>query len=618
MSTPIADYALLGDSERAALVSRSGAVDWLCLPRFDSPACFAALLGTPEHGRWLIGPTGEAKTTRAYRGDTFILDTVHETLRGRVRVTDLMPANDGRADLLRVVEGLDGEVEMLHEWIVRTGYGEAIPWVSHVADDEGRDVIRAIAGPDMLVLRGPRLPTPSDHVHRDTFTVRAGERLEFSMTWAPSWKPVPSRLAVELRIEETQRLFGEWVENCSHTGRYRNQVIRSLLVLKLLTDERWGGIVAAPTTSLPEDLGGSRNWDYRFCWLRDASLTLGALLASGYLEETRIWRNWLVRAVAGDPADLQIMYAVDGGRQLAERELSHLPGYAGSRPVRVGNAAVDQRQSDVLGEVMIAFEEARRLGIEESPDTWAVQRVLVDDLADHWDQPDHGIWEIRGPARHFTHSRVMVWAAFDRAVRGVEEYGHDGDVERWRAVRDTVHAEVLERGYDPERNTFTQHYDTTAVDASLLLIPSVGFLPADDARVLGTVAAIEEDLLHHGLLLRYRTDTGVDGLEGEENPFLACSWWLVSAYAGCGRLDDAVDLMDRLVALLNDVGLISEEYDPVKKQMVGNFPQALSHLTLIGAALAIEAATASGEGRREAPSVDEDPGPGQPGRADHT
>lgn len=597
MSTPIADYAVLGDTQSAALVSRSGSVDWLCLPRFDSPACFAALLGTPEHGRWLLGPTTEARTTRRYREDTFILDTIHETDQGRVRVTDLMPANDGRADLLRVVEGLDGEVEMLHEWIVRTDYGGVIPWVSHVIDDDGHDVIRAIAGPDMLVLRGTRLPTPEDHVHRDKFTVGAGERLEFSMTWAPSWEAVPSSLDVDSRIEETERVLGQWVGNCSHTGRYQDQVKRSLLVLKLLTDELRGGIVAAPTTSLPEDPGGARNWDYRFCWLRDAALTLEALLASGYLEETRIWRNWLVRAVAGDPADLQIMYAVDGGRHLAERELDHLPGYAGSRPVRVGNGAVDQRQSDVLGEVMIALEEARRLGIEESPDTWAVQRVLVDDLAEHWDQPDHGIWEVRGPMRHFTHSRVMVWAAFDRAVRGVEEYGHEGDVERWREVRDKVHAEVLERGYDHERNTFTQHYDTTAVDASLLLIPSVGFLPADDARVLGTIAAVEEDLLHHGFLLRYRTDTGVDGLEGEDNPFLACSWWLVSAYAGCGRLDEAVNLMDRLVALLNDVGLVSEEYDPVKEQMVGNFPQAFSHLALIGAALAIEAATASDEVR---------------------
>ena len=590
MTTPIADYAVLGDSERAALVSRSGSVDWLCLPRFDSPACFAALLGGSEHGRWLLGPVGEARTTRSYRGDTFVLDTIHETAGGRVRVTDLMPVNDGRADLLRVVEGLDGEVEMEHEWTVRSDYGEIVPWVSHVTDDDGLDVIRAIAGPDMLVLRGDRLPRAEGHHHRDTFTVRAGERLEFSTTWAPSWEEVPHRLDIDARIEETVETFSTWASRCSLQGPYREQVIRSLLVLRLLTDELRGGIVAAPTTSLPEDFGGGRNWDYRYCWLRDASLTLEALLASGYLEETALWRNWLVRAVAGDPADLQIMYAVDGGRQLPERELDHLPGYAGSRPVRVGNAAVHQRQSDVLGEVMIALADARRLGLSETPETWAVQRALVEDLADHWDEPDHGLWEIRGPQRHFTHSRVMVWAAFDRAVRAVEEDGHDGPVERWRTLRDLVHAEVLDRGYDDARGTFTQHYDTTDVDASLLLIPLVGFLPADDPRVRGTITAIEEDLLVDGFVLRYRTESGVDGLAGRESPFLACSWWLARAYAQCGRLDDATTLMDRLVGVLNDVGLVAEEYDPVAGRMVGNFPQAFSHLALIGAALEITAA----------------------------
>ncbi|MGB7817965.1 MAG: glycoside hydrolase family 15 protein [Ornithinibacter sp.] len=590
MTTPIADYAVLGDSERAALVSRSGSVDWLCLPRFDSPACFAALLGGSEHGRWLLGPAGEAHTTRSYRGDTFVLDTIHETARGRVRVTDLMPVNDGRADLLRVVEGLDGEVEMEHEWTVRSDYGEIVPWVSHLTDDEGLDVIRAIAGPDMLVLRGDRLPRAEDHHHRDTFIVRAGERLNFSTTWAPSWEEVPQRLDIDARIEETVETFSTWASRCSLQGPYREQVLRSLLVLRLLTDELRGGIVAAPTTSLPEDFGGGRNWDYRYCWLRDASLTLEALLASGYLEETALWRNWLVRAVAGDPADLQIMYAVDGGRQLPERELDHLPGYAGSRPVRVGNAAVDQRQSDVLGEVMIALADARRLGLSETPETWAVQRALVEDLADHWDEPDHGLWEIRGPQRHFTHSRVMVWAAFDRAVRAVEEDGHDGPVERWRTLRDLVHAEVLDRGYDDARGTFTQHYDTTDVDASLLLIPLVGFLPADDPRVRGTITAIEEDLLVDGFVLRYRTESGVDGLSGRESPFLACSWWLARAYAQCGRLDDATTLMDRLAGVLNDLGLVAEEYDPVAGRMVGNFPQAFSHLALIGAALEITAA----------------------------
>jgi GH15 family glucan-1,4-alpha-glucosidase len=593
VTTPIAEYALLGDTERAALVSRRGSVDWLCLPRFDSAACFAALLGTSEHGRWLLGPLGPATSTRSYRGDSFVLDTVHTTSSGSVRVTDLMPFGDGRADLLRVVEGLDGEVEMVNEWVVRTGYGAVVPWVSRSHGPDGVPVIRAVAGPDMLVLRGDRLPRASDHQHTDTFSVRAGERLEFSMTWVPSWVSVPAALDIEPRIRDTVATFEEWAGRCRYDGPYAEAVTRSLLVLRLLTDETRGGIVAAPTTSLPEDVGGARNWDYRYCWLRDASLTLEALLAAGYVEETRLWRDWLVRAVAGDPADLQIMYAVDGGRELPERELGHLPGYAGSTPVRVGNGAAAQRQSDVLGEVMISLEAARRLGVEESPETWAVQRALVDELADHWDEPDHGLWEIRGPERHFTHSRVMVWAALDRAVRAVEEGGRDGPVERWRLVRDQVHAEVLERGFDAGRGTFTQHYDTTEVDASLLLIPTVGFLPADDPRVHGTLAVVEQDLLRDGFLLRYRTQTGVDGLPGDENPFLACSWWLAEAYARCGRLDDATAMMDRLVAVLNDVGLVSEEYDPASGALLGNFPQAFSHLSLIRAALAIRDARAA-------------------------
>ncbi len=586
MSTPIAEYALLGDTERAALVSRSGSVDWLCLPRFDSAACFAALLGTPEHGRWLLGPAGEADSTRSYRGDTFVLDTVHTTASGRIRVTDAMPFGDGRSDLVRIVEGLEGQVEVQHEWVVRMGYGKVLPWVSRVQDEDG-DAIRAIAGPDMLVLRGDRLPDPEDHHHRDRFIVTEGERLTFSMTWVPSWNDLPRRLDVEGRIEHTTRVFEEWASHHDHRGPYRDVVTRSLLVLRLLTDEVRGGIVAAPTTSLPEDVGGSRNWDYRYCWLRDASLTLEALLEGGYIEETRLWRDWLVRALAGDPGDLQIMYAVDGGRDLPERELDHLPGWEGSRPVRVGNGAVTQTQSDVLGEVMIALHKARGLGLEESHESWQVQRTLVDDLADHWHVEDNGIWEIRGPTRHFTHSRVMVWAALDRAVRAVEDHGLPGDVDRWRELRDTVHREVLLKGFDAERGTFTQHYDTTEVDAALLLIPTVGFLPYDDERVLGTVRAVEEDLLRDGFVLRYRTDSGVDGLSGRENPFLACSWWLVEAYARCGRLDDARALMERLIGVLNDVGLVSEEYDPGTDRLVGNFPQAFSHLALVGAAQAL-------------------------------
>ncbi|WP_404347970.1 glycoside hydrolase family 15 protein [Phycicoccus jejuensis] len=597
MSTPIAEYALLGDTEGAALVSRHGAVDWLCLPRFDSPACFAALLGTDDHGRWFLGPVDEATATRAYRENSFVLDTVHETATGRVRVTDLMPFGDGRADLVRIVEGLEGEVAMLHEWVVRTGYGKVLPWVSRTEDCDGVTVIRAVAGPDMLVLRGDRLPEPTDHHHRDEFTVRAGERYEFAMTWVPSWCEVPGALDVPSRVDDTVRRFDDWAARHTHDGPYRDAVTRSLLVLRLLTDELRGGIVAAPTTSLPEDVGGERNWDYRYCWLRDASLTLEALLACGYVDETRLWRDWLVRAVAGDPADLQIMYAVDGSRELPERTLDHLPGYEGSRPVRVGNAAVDQRQSDVLGEVMISLDEARRLGVSESHESWAVQEALVDDLADHWDQSDNGLWEIRGEPQHFTHSRVMVWAAFDRAVRAVEEDGHEGDVERWRALRDRVHAEVLDQGFDAERGTFVQHYGTREVDAALLLIPTVGFLPAHDERVLGTVRAVEEDLLRDGFVLRYRTESGVDGLRGDENPFLACSFWLAEAYARCGRVDDAHTLMDRLLGIRNDLGLLSEEYDPSTDRLVGNFPQAFSHLALVRAAIAIAEADAQA-GRR--------------------
>jgi GH15 family glucan-1,4-alpha-glucosidase len=477
---------------------------------------------------------------------------------------------------------------MRHEWVVRFGYGKVRPWVSHSPGHRlDTDVITAIAGPDMLVLRGSRLPHRHDGHHVDEFDISAGQRHTFTTTWFQSHKAVPPPLHVDAQIAATVRRSNEWAGHCTYEGPYRDQVIRSLLTLRLLTDSRYGGIVAAPTTSLPEDVGGVRNWDYRFCWLRDASLTLEALLASGYLAETRLWRNWLLRAVAGDPQDLQIMYRVDGSRELPERELPHLPGYAASAPVRVGNGAVGQRQTDVLGEVMIALEEARSRGLENDPQSWAMQKALVGELATHWDDPDHGLWEIRGPKRHFTHSRLMVWAAFDRAVTAVELHGLKGPVDEWRTLRDTVREEILDKGFNERRNTFTQHYDTAEVDASLLLIPIVGFLAPDDTRVLGTIAAIEGDLMRDGLLLRYRTETGVDGLAGDEHPFLACSWWLVSAYAMCGMVDKARALMDRLVGLLNDVGLVSEEYDTVGGHMVGNFPQAFSHLTLIGAAHAL-------------------------------
>ena len=589
--TPIEDYALLGDLHTAALVSTRGSVDWLCLPNFDSPACFAALVGTPENGRWLIGPTDpEARSSRHYLTDSFVLETVHETASGRVRVTDFMPVQDQRADLVRVVEGLEGSVRMTHEWTVRFGYGATRPWVSrHVEDLAGAtlEVITAVAGPDMLVLRGTRLPHPEDGHHRDEFDVAAGEVLTFATTWVPSYAAVPASLPVRTRLEETLKVSREWAEHSRYAGPYADAVTRSLLVLRVLSHEVTGGIVAAPTTSLPEDFGGERNWDYRYCWLRDASLTLEALLDCGYRHETRLWRNWLLRAAAGDPEDLQIMYRIDGGRELPERELPHLAGYAGSRPVRVGNAAVGQQQTDVLGEVMIALESARHRGIEETADSWRLQQVLVDQLADRWDDPDNGLWEIRGPVRHFTHSRVMVWVALDRAVRAVEEFGFDGPVERWRELRARVRAEVLAKGYNEERQTFVQHFDTTEVDASLLMLSAVGFVDGDDPRMLGTIAAVERDLLRDGLVLRYRTATGVDGLSGDEHPFLACSFWLVTAYARAGLTEKATALMDRLLGLANDLGLLSEEYDPTHGRMVGNFPQAFSHLALVGAALAL-------------------------------
>ncbi|WP_435198640.1 glycoside hydrolase family 15 protein [Janibacter sp. GS2] len=589
MSTPIEDYAAIGDTETVALVSRAGSVDWLCLPRFDSSSCFTALLGTPEHGRWLIGPADEATTTRSYRGDSFILETIHTTATGTVKVTDLMPLGDARADLVRVVEGLEGEVEMEHEWIVRFGYGRIRPWVAHSPGHELDDeVITAIAGNDMLVLRGSRLPTAVDGHHHDQWTVRAGEHYNFSTTWFASYKTIPPPLDISSRIEATQQRTTEWANRCTYVGPYREAVIRSQLTLRMLTDSRRGGIVAAPTTSLPEDFGGVRNWDYRYCWLRDASLTLESLLKSGYVGPAKLWRDWLVRAIAGDPEDMQIMYAVDGGRELPERELDHLPGYAGSRPVRIGNGAVDQQQTDVLGEVMIALEDARVRGLVESDQSWAIQRSLVNNLADHWDQPDHGLWEIRGPKRHFTHSRVMVWAAFDRAIRAVEVHGYEGDATLWRELRDRVREDILDRGWNEAKQSFTQHYDTDEVDASLLVLPMIGFLPPDDPRILGTVAAVEKDLMHSGFLLRYRTESGVDGLEGAEHPFLACSWWLVSAYALTGQLDKGHALMRRLIGLLNDVGLIAEEYDVEGGRQAGNFPQAFSHLTLIGAAYALQ------------------------------
>lgn len=603
-STPIEDYAVLGDGRTAALVSRHGSVDWLCLPGFDSAACFAALLGSPEHGRWLLTVTGASEVTRRYVEDSFVLETTYVTPSGRATVTDAMPLADGRADLVRRVEVLEGTVTVAHEWVVRFGYGAIQPWVRRVQDPDGRPAIRAIAGPDALLLRGDRLPRAADHRHADTFELAAGETVELGLTWTRSWDPVPSLLPIDERLEATRIRWDQWARTCEYEGPYRDAVVRSLLVLRMLTDSRTGGIVAAATTSLPETFGGERNWDYRFCWLRDAAMTVEALLEHGYHHESTAWRDWLLRAIAGDPKDQQIMYGVDGRRDLPEVVLDHLPGHSGSRPVRVGNAAVDQMQLDVLGEVMSALHMARVRGLEDSEDAWALQRLLVDDLLGKWRHADRGIWEVRGEPRHFTHSKVMAWAAVDRAVRAVEEFGLDGPVDRWRAARDEIHADVLEHGFDPVRSTFVQSYGSTAVDAALLQIPQVGFLPADDERFLGTLAAIREDLeTTEGLVHRYHVDRTDDGLRGDEHPFLACSFWLADALARSGDVEGSTRVLDRLVGLCNDVGLLSEEYDPEGDRMAGNMPQALSHLALVRAVHSHDAALRTRLRQDEGPEI---------------
>lgn len=583
MTGPIESYAAIGDQHTVALVSSDGSVDWLCLPRFDSPSCFSSLLGDEDGSRWRIGALREHTVTRRYLPSSNVLETTITTATGQARVTDLMPIGDRRADLIRRVVGVRGTVALEHLLVIRFDYGRIRPWVHREKRPDGLEVLVAVAGPDKLVLTGPRLPRADDGRHREELEVSAGEVLDFTLTWVPSHRDLPDPVDVEERIRHTLAVDQDWLRPRSD-GVYADAVNRSLLTLRSLTHEDTGGIVAAATTSLPEDFGGSRNWDYRYSWLRDAALTVEAMVGTDHPETAAPWREWLLRAIAGDPEDVQIMYAVDGSRHLPEVELEHLAGYAGSRPVRIGNAAVGQRQGDVLGEVLGALSAARDAGLRENRVSWSLQCALLTSVGRTWNLPDHGIWEIRGPQQHFTHSRVMMWVAFDRMVRGVEVHGLDGPVAEWRALRDRIAAEVLERGYDPVRNTFTQHYDTAEVDASLLLLGQVGFLPGDDPRMLGTLAAVEEDLLRDGLLMRYRTGSGVDGLPGEEHPFLACSFWLVSAYARAGRQREAEELMDRLLGLGNDVGLYSEEYDPHTGRMAGNFPQAFTHLTLIRAA----------------------------------
>jgi GH15 family glucan-1,4-alpha-glucosidase len=579
----IEDYALIGDLQTAALVSRDGSVDWCCFPRFDSGACFAALLGTPEHGRWLLAPSSPVqKSSRRYRGETLVLESIFETDEGTVRAIDFMPPRGEAPDIVRIVEGLDGNVPMRSELVIRFDYGKIVPWVRRV--DKARI---AVAGPDALCFRTPVAVRGENLRTVSEFTLSAGERVPFVLTWFPSHQEPPRKIDPEHALADTEEYWLDWAAGCRHEGDYHDDIHQSLLVLKALTYAPTGGIVAAPTTSLPEFLGGVRNWDYRFCWLRDATLTLLAMLKSGYSEEAQAWRNWLLRAVAGDPGDLQIMYGLAGERRLDERELDWLPGYDGSRPVRVGNAASNQLQLDVYGGVLDAMYQTRLHGVRADSSAWSLMRKLLEWLEDGWRQEDAGIWEVRGPNRHFTHSKVMAWVAFDRAVRFHDELGRQGPVERWRALRDEIHAQVLVSAWNPEKRAFAQYYGSDELDASVLLMPTVGFLPATDERIVSTVEAVRRELTVDELLVRYRPqeDGEVDGLPGGEGVFLPCSFWLADVLALQGKLDEARELFERLLDLRNDVGLLSEEYDPVAGRQLGNFPQAFTHLSLVNTAL---------------------------------
>jgi GH15 family glucan-1,4-alpha-glucosidase len=580
MANRIEDYAVIGNCRSMVLVGCDGSIDWMCMPRFDSAACFAALLGGPEHGRWLMAPEKAARSTRQYRDTTLILETIFETDDGAVLVCDFMIRRDGTSDVVRIVRGLRGTVPMRTELAVRYEYGSVIPWVNK--GEDGR--LQLTAGPDRIVLdttvklRGEDMKTIGE------FAVSEGEEVSFVLTWSLSYKPLPEAVEAAELMKQTEAFWGDWLKPMKPLGEWSPVVTRSLLVLKALQDLDTGGIVAAGTTSLPEWIGGPRNWDYRFCWLRDATLTLFALMGAGALDEAKSWRDWLIRAVAGSPEDIQIMYGVAGERRLTEYEIPWLPGYEKSAPVRIGNAASGQVQLDVYGEVIGALYNARRAGLQPDDNDWALEVALVEHLEKIWQEPDDGIWEMRGGRQHFVHSKVMAWVAFDRAIRSAEEFGLKAPLERWRAVRDTIHAQVCERGFDKARNTFTQSYGGKALDAALLIIPKVRFLEPSDPRVKGTLAAIEKTLLRDGFVLRYDTGVTDDGLPPGEGAFLACSFWLVDNYVLQERYDEAREMYERLLSLRNDVGLLAEEYDPRGKRFLGNFPQAFSHLALINSA----------------------------------
>ncbi len=596
MPLPIEEYALIGDTQAAALVGSDGSIDWLCLPRFDSGACFAALLGGPGNGRWLVAPAEAGVASwRRYRPDTLVLETTFRCAHGSVRVVDCMPVRDnGEPNLVRRVEGLTGRVPMRSEMIARFDYGHVVPWLRV---EERR--LRAIAGPDALTLDGDVPHSADDRAAAIAeFTVGAGDRVEFRLAWTLARHEPPAHLDVGKAVDATEDWWRGWAARCRYDGDHRDAVVRSLITLKALVYSPSGGIVAAPTTSLPEQLGGGRNWDYRYCWIRDATFTLLALLQAGYDREALAWREWLLRAVAGEPRQMQIMYGVEGERRLTELEAGWLPGYAGSRPVRTGNAAAEQFQLDVYGELMDALHQGRRHGLDTDEDAWCVQRGLLDFLESNWREPDNGIWEMRGPRRHFTESKVMAWAAADRAVKAVEQFGLEGPVDRWRQLRHEIFTEVCARGYNPDLGAFTQSYGSPALDASLLLMAPVGFLPATDERIAGTVAAIERNLVRDGLVRRYDTAADLDGLATGEAMFLACTFWLADNHILAGNLDRGREIFERPLGLRTDLGLLAEEYDVDQHRLLGNFPQALSHLALVNTAL--DLAGPDGPARRRA------------------
>ena len=596
MSSPLEHYGIIGDATTIALVSRNGSIDWLCLPRIDSDACFAQLLGNNQHGYWSLRPASKVRSVdQHYQPETVVLETDMTCDGGRVRLIDFMPPGTHH-DIIRIVIGLEGEVQMHSDLSVRFAYGKLLPWIQR----DGNNHATLTSGPDALAFDSP-VPFEADFEHgrlETNFTVRAGQRVAFSLEYFPSHESFEVRpIDAERALKTTQDFWRKWVGRCQYQGRWRDAVIRSLLTLKVLTQETTGGIVAAPTTSLPEELRGVRNWDYRFCWMRDSTLTLDALLRAGYLEEAQAWRDWLMRAAAGSPKQLQIMYGVAGEHRLTEVELPWLPGYEESRPVRIGNGAYDQFQLDAYGEVINAFYDARVKGLPSYPGAADLVLTLVDFVERNWQRPDEGIWEIRGEKQlHFTHSKLLAWVAVDRAIRIFEEFGVGANhtiekrMSRWRTLREEIHDDIIARAFNPRIGAFTQSYGSDALDASVLLIPHMGFLPADDPRMLSTVAAIEKDLTWEGLVLRYSTETGVDGLAGHEATFLICSFWLVDNYAMSGRLDDAEALLDRLVSLTSPLGLLAEEYHPTLHRQLGNFPQAFSHIGLINSAYIIEEA----------------------------